>query len=75
MKPRVSKRHYVSIYNNKKEQSLDKYKGKNEKEDIEYISFLLVALSPLFQNKSNHSTNMDKRIKHLNNFIYISKIG
>lgn len=71
---RVSKHQRVDIYDDKKGQSLDRYKGEGEGKDVEYILFLFVTLSPL-QKKSNCPIDMGKRTKSLNHLVYMPKIG
>ena len=64
----------MGIYDNKEGQSLDMYEGEDEKENIRYVSLFFLALPPLWK-ESNHPTGMGKRIKSLNYFVYIPKIG
>ena len=52
-------------------ESLNKFKGKDEGEAIEYIALSFLAPS---QKESNRPTNMGKGTRSLNHFIGISKI-
>lgn len=42
-KPKVSKCQHMHVNDNKKEQSLDKYEGVDERNNMGYISLLFVA--------------------------------
>lgn len=63
------------MLNNKKQQSLNKYKGKNKDKSVEYIFFSFIDLFFHFQKKFNRLINLSKRIKSLNHLIYILKIS
>lgn len=65
----------LDIRDNEEEQGLDKYKGKDEGKDIEYIPLLFIALFLLLQKESNCLTNMSKIIKNPNHLVYILKMG
>lgn len=61
------------MHNDEKGQNLDKYEIKAKKKDVKYISLLFVTFLFLWK-ESNHPTDISKRIKSLNYFIYIPKI-
>lgn len=75
IEPKGWKYQCLDIRDNEEEQGLDKYKGKNERKDIEYISLLFIALFLLLQKESNYLTNMSKVIRSPNHLVYILKIG
>lgn len=58
-------------YDNEKKQSLDKYKDNSDNE--EYVSLFPITLFFLPENKSNHLSNLDERVKSLTYLIYIPK--
>ncbi len=59
------------MHDNKEREGLDKYKSKDEKQNIRYVFFLFVTPFFLFQKELNHLIDINKRIKSLNLFIYI----
>ncbi len=69
---RGSKCQWLDTRDDKKKESLDKFEGKGEKENIGYISLFFVTPS---QKESNHLTDMSKTTKRLNYPVYIPKIG
>ena len=60
----------MDLCDDQKEESLDKFENKSEKEGIGYVFFPFVALP---QKKSNHMTDMGQRIRNLNHLVCISK--
>ena len=58
-------------YDNKKKQSLNKYKSDNN--GNRYIFFLLTALFLLSQKDSNYLSDLGKKIKSLTHLVYIFK--
>lgn len=64
-KPKVSKCQRIDVYEHKKEENLDKYKGKGNK----YILFLFNAFYLLFYKESNRLTDLDEGTISLNHLI------
>lgn len=61
--------------NDEEEESLDEFKGKDEREDIRYVSLLFITSCLLSQKESNYLIDMGKGIRSLNHLVYISKIS
>lgn len=67
---RVWKHKYVNVYDNEEGQDLDEYKNEGDR----YISFPFSVSYPPLCKESNYSIDLDKRIKSLNDLVYISII-
>ena len=72
MELRGLKYQQLNLHNNEKEKGLNEFESDGKGESIGYVLFSFVAPP---QKESNHSTNMGERIRSLNHFIYIPKIG
>ncbi len=74
-KPRVSKCQRLGVHDDEEGQSLDKYEGEDEGEDVGYVLLSFVAPPPPPQKESNRLTDMGKGTRSLNHLVCIPKIG
>ncbi len=74
-KPRASKRQRLGVHDDEEGQSLDKYKGEGEGEDVGYVPLPFVAPPLPLRKKSNRLTDMGEGTRSLNYLVCIPKIG
>ena len=75
IKSKISKCQHIGVNGNEKRQCLNKYKRKDEEENIGYVLFsFIVFLLPL-QKESNHLKDINKGTISLYYLMCIPKIG